>query len=123
MASMKAFVEGIVLLGGFLAVAAFCYYAVSKLGDFLDQNQADRDAAYDQWEEQGDLNIAAANPWAMQAGSQVLKDMKREHPNLHCTLSMGEEILSSCIPKQSETKRCGKGRSCFRLSRLSMRTV
>ena len=88
---MKAFVEGIVLLGGFLAVAAFCYYAVSKLGDFLDQNQADRDAAYDQWEEQGDLNIAAANPWAMQAGSQVLKDMKREHPNLHCTLSMGEE--------------------------------
>ena len=77
---MKAFVEGLVLLGGFLAVAAFCYYAVSKLGDFLDQNQADGDAAYDQWEEQGDLNIAAANPWAMQAGSQVLKDMKREHP-------------------------------------------
>ena len=91
MASMKAFVEGLVLLGGFLAVAAFYYYAVSKLGDFLDQNQADRDAAYDQWEEQGDLNIAAASPWAMQAGSQVLKDMKREHPNLHCTLSMGEE--------------------------------
>ena len=45
---MKAFVEGLVLLGGFLAVAAFCYYAVSKLGDFLDQNQADGDAAYDQ---------------------------------------------------------------------------
>lgn len=88
---MNALVKELVLLGGWLAFAAFGYYAVSRLGDFLDQNQAEREAAYDPLEEQGDLNIAAASPWAMQAGSQVLKDMQREHPHLHCTLSMGEE--------------------------------
>ena len=91
MASMKAFVEGIVLFGGFLAFAAFGYYTISKLGDFLDQNQADREEEYIQPEEQGELNIAAASLCAMQVGSKVLKDMKKEHPNLHCTLSMGEE--------------------------------
>lgn len=88
---MNALVEELVLLGGFLAFAAFGYYAVSKLGDFLDQNQADQDAEYDQQEEQGELNIAAASPWAMHVGANVLKDMKKEHPYLHCTLSMGEE--------------------------------
>lgn len=87
---MKAFVEGFVLLGGFLAFAAFSYYAVSKLGDFLDQNRVNREEEYVQ-EEQGELNIAAASLCAMQVGSKVLKDMKKEHPNLHCTLSMGEE--------------------------------
>ena len=88
---MKAFIEELVLLGGFLAVAAFCYYGVSKLGNFLDQNRVDREKAYDPQEEQGDLNIAAASPWAMQVGAKVLKDMKKEHPQLHYTLSMGEE--------------------------------
>lgn len=88
---MNALVEAVVLLGGFLAFAAFGYYAVSKLGDFLDQNQTDQDVEYDQLEEQGELNIAAASPWAMQVGVNVLKDMKKEHPYLHCTLSMGEE--------------------------------
>lgn len=91
MASMKAFIEGLVLLGGFLAVAAFCYYGVSKLGDFLDQNRVDQEEAYDLQEEQGELNIAAASLCAIQVGSKVLKDMEKEHPNLHCTLSMGEE--------------------------------
>lgn len=91
MASMNALVKELVLLGGWLAFAAFGYYAVSQLGDFLEQCQAEGEAAYDLPEEQGDLNIAAASPWAMQAGSQVLKAMQREHPYLHCTLSMGEE--------------------------------
>ena len=36
---MKAFAEGLVLSGGFLAFSAFGYYAVSKLGDFLDPNR------------------------------------------------------------------------------------
>lgn len=88
---MEAFVEGIVLLGGFLAFAAFGYCAISKLWDFLDHNNAYMDIGYDQQEEQGELNIAAASLCAMQMGSRVLKDMKKEHPNLHCTLSMGEE--------------------------------
>ena len=88
---MKAFAEGLILLGGFLAFAVFGYYVVSRLGDFLDQNQADSEEEYDQQEEQEELNIAAASLCAMQVGSNVLKDMKEEHPNLHCTLSMGEE--------------------------------
>ena len=88
---MKAFIEGLVLIGGFLAVAAFCYYGVSKLGDFLDQNRVDQEEAYDPQEEQGELNIAAASLCAIQVGSKVIKDMEKEHPNLHCTLSMGEE--------------------------------
>ena len=71
MASMNALVKELVLLGGWLAFAAFGYYAVSRLGDFLEQCQADGEAAYDLPEEQGDLNIAAASPWAMQ----------REHPH------------------------------------------
>ena len=96
---MNALVKELVLLGGWLAFAAFGYYAVSRLGDFLDQCQAEGEAAYDLPEEQGDLNIAAASPWAMQAGSQVLKAMQREHPYLHCTLSMGEE------PELLELKR------------------
>lgn len=81
MASMNALVKELVLLGGWLAFAAFGYYAVSRLGDFLEQCQAEGEAAYDLPEEQGDLNIAAASPWAMQAGSQVLKAMQREHPH------------------------------------------
>ena len=89
MASMKAFADGFVLIGGFLAFAAFGYYAISKLEDFLKQIRVDGD--YDQQEEQGELNIAAANLCAMQVGAIVLKDMKKEHPNLHCTLSVGEE--------------------------------
>ena len=88
---MKAFMEVLVLFGGFLAFAAFGYYAISKLEDFLNQNQVDRDKEHGQQEEQGELNIAAASLCAMQVGSKVLKDMKKEHPNLHCTLSMGEE--------------------------------
>lgn len=91
MAFMKAFAEGLILLGGFLAFAAFGYYAVSRLGDFLDQNQADSQEEFDQQGEQGELNIAAASLCAVQAGSEVLKDMNEEHPNLHCTLFMGEE--------------------------------
>lgn len=71
MASMNALVKELVLLGGWLAFAAFGYYAVSRLGDFLEQCQAEGEAAYDLPEEQGDLNIAAASPWAMQ----------REHPH------------------------------------------
>lgn len=91
MISMKAFVEGLILIGGFLAFSAFAYYAISKLGDFLDQSRTDREEAYDPQEEQGELNIAAASLCAMQVGSKVLKDMEKEHPNLHCTLSVGEE--------------------------------
>lgn len=68
---MNALVKELVLLGGWLAFAAFGYYAVSRLGDFLEQCQAEGEAAYDLPEEQGDLNIAAASPWAMQ----------REHPH------------------------------------------
>ena len=78
---MKAFADGFVLIGGFLAFAAFGYYAISKLEDFLKQIRVDGD--YDQQEEQGELNIAAANLCAMQVGAIVLKDMKKEHPNLH----------------------------------------
>lgn len=88
---MKAFVEGLVLIGGFLAFAAFGYYAISKLGDFLNQNQADGAGVYALQEEQGELNIAAESLCAMQVGSEVLKDMEKAHPNLHCTLSVGEE--------------------------------
>lgn len=91
MTSMTAFVEGLVLMGGFLAFAAFGYYAISKLGDFLDQSRADGAEAYDPQPVQGELNIAAASLCAMQVGSKVLKDMEKEHPNLHCTLSVGEE--------------------------------
>lgn len=40
---MKAFMEVLVLFGGFLAFAAFGYYSISKLEDFLNQNQVDRD--------------------------------------------------------------------------------
>lgn len=36
---MKAFAEGLVLIGGFLAFSAFGYYAISKLEDFLDPNR------------------------------------------------------------------------------------
>ena len=96
---MNALVKELVLLGGWLAFAAFGYYAVSRLGEFLDRSQAGAETAYEPPEEQGDLNIAAASPWAMQAGSQVLKAMQREHPYLHCTLSMGEE------PELLELKR------------------
>lgn len=88
---MNAFVEGLVLIGGFLAVAAYGYYAISKLEDVLNHNSAYLEAEYDQKEQQDDLNIAAANLCTMQVGAQVLKDMKNQHPNLHCTFSMGEE--------------------------------
>ena len=36
--------EALVLVGGFLAFAALGYYAISKLGDFLDNNQVYIDA-------------------------------------------------------------------------------
>lgn len=91
MKSMKAFVEGLVLIGGFLAFSAFGYYAISKLGDFLVESRADEAGVYDSQQVQGELNIAAESLCAIQAGSKVLKDMEKEHPNLHCTLSMGEE--------------------------------
>ena len=74
-----------------MAFAVYGYYAISRLGDFLDQKQADGEEGFVLQEEQGELNIAAASLCAMQMGSKVLKDMQREHPNLHCTLSMGEE--------------------------------
>ena len=109
MASMNALVKELVLLGGWLAFAAFGYYAVSRLGDFLEQCQAEGEAAYDLPEEQGDLNIAAASPWAMQAGSQVLKAMQREHPYLHCTLSMGEE------PELLDALGCGYRHPVFQV--------
>lgn len=88
---MTALVEGLVLVGGFLAFAAFGYYAISKLGDFLDNNRAYIDADYAQPNEQEDLNIAATSFWAIQAGVNVLKDMKTRHPDLRCTFSLGEE--------------------------------
>lgn len=44
---MNALVKELVLLGGWLAFAAFGYYAVSRLGDFLEQCQAEGETAYD----------------------------------------------------------------------------
>ena len=48
--------EALVLVGGFLAFAALGYYAISKLGDFLDNNQVYIDAEYNQQEKQDCLN-------------------------------------------------------------------
>lgn len=83
--------EALVLVGGFLAFAALGYYAISKLGDFLDNNQVYIDAEYNQQEKQDCLNIATADVWSMQIGFKVLKDIKKQHPHLHCTVLMGEE--------------------------------
>ena len=71
--------EALVLVGGFLAFAALGYYAISKLGDFLDNNQVYIDAEYNQQEKQDCLNIATADVWSMQIGSKVLKDIKKQH--------------------------------------------
>ena len=51
MVSMEAFAEGLVLIGGVLVFGAFGYYAISKLGDFLELEllccEGDREAAVD----------------------------------------------------------------------------
>lgn len=46
MVSMEAFAEGLVLIGGVLVFGAFGYYAISKLGDFLEHNNAYMDTEY-----------------------------------------------------------------------------
>ena len=105
---MNALVKELVLLGGWLAFAAFGYYAVSRLGDFLEQCQAEGEAAYDLPEEQGDLNIAAASPWAMQR--------EHPHPSGHakpiCSLEQpGPAARDSGIP--GEALRTGRIAVCY----------
>ena len=88
---MKACFEGTVLMGGFLALAAVVYYAISKLGDVLDHIDAYWGTEPAPRAGQSHLNIGAANLWAMRRGSQAVKEMKARHPDLYCTVSVGEE--------------------------------
>lgn len=77
----------LILLGGLAAIAAFGYYIMSRLDDFLNAVQKETERQ----EEPAYLSVAISSLDAVPEVLRVLKDISGRYPDVRCRVSIGQE--------------------------------